>query len=129
MKIITTAISGGVLGPLFFAYIGLQVDLSAVLAVPLFVLLLTLAAFFGKLVGAGVPALWIGFQRPDALMVGVGMTSRGAIQLVVLGIVLELTAVVVKLVVPGLVVVVGFTEVIVKVVVPGLAVVAAAGNG
>ena len=89
MKIITTAISGGVLGPLFFAYIGLQVDLSAVLAVPLFVLLLTLAAFFGKLVGAGVPALWIGFQRPDALMVGIGMTSRGAIQLVVLGIVLE----------------------------------------
>jgi Kef-type K+ transport system membrane component KefB len=89
MKIITTAISGGVLGPLFFAHIGLQVDLSAVLAVPLFVILLILVAFLGKLVGAGVPALWIGLQRPEALMVGVGMASRGAVELVVLSIVLE----------------------------------------
>jgi Kef-type K+ transport system membrane component KefB len=78
-----------VLGPLFFAYIGLQVDLSAVLAVPLFVILLSLVAFLGKFVGAGVPALWIGLQRPEALMVGVGMASRGAVELVVLGIVLE----------------------------------------
>jgi Kef-type K+ transport system membrane component KefB len=89
MKFITTAISGGVLGPLFFAYIGLQVDLSALLAVPLFVILLSLVAFLGKFVGAGVPALWIGLQRPEALMVGVGMASRGAVELVVLGIVLE----------------------------------------
>ena len=89
IKLITTAISGGVLGPLFFAYIGLQVDLSALLAVPLFVILLTIVAFLGKLVGAGLPALWIGLQRSEALMVGVGMTSRGAVELVVLSIMLE----------------------------------------
>jgi Kef-type K+ transport system membrane component KefB len=74
---------------MFFAWIGLQVDLRAVAAIPGIVLVLILVAFLGKLVGAGLPALWIGLDRRQALSVGVGMSARGEMELVILSIVLE----------------------------------------
>ena len=40
--------------------------------------LLIVTAFLGKLVGAGLPALWSGLGRPEALAVGAGMGARGA---------------------------------------------------
>ncbi|MEE9208897.1 MAG: cation:proton antiporter [Kiloniellales bacterium] len=89
LKLIVSALTGGLLGPMFFAWIGLQVDLRAVAAIPGIVLALILVAFLSKLVGAGLPALWIGLDRRQALSVGVGMSARGAMELVVLSIVLE----------------------------------------
>lgn len=86
MKVILTAITGGFLGPLFFASIGLRVDLSAVSGVPLFLACLIAVAFLGKLVGAGLSARWVGLGRRESLAVGVGMSARGAIELVVLSI-------------------------------------------
>jgi Kef-type K+ transport system membrane component KefB len=89
LKLIVGAVTGGLLGPMFFAWIGLKVDLGTFSAVPSFLILLIAVAFAGKVIGAGLPARWIGLPRREALIVGVGMSSRGAMELVVLSIVLE----------------------------------------
>jgi Kef-type K+ transport system membrane component KefB len=89
LRLIVNVLTAGLLGPMFFAWIGLQVDLGAVSAVPGLLLALIAIAFLGKLIGAGLPALWLGFGRREALTVGIGMSGRGAMELVVLGIVLE----------------------------------------
>ena len=89
MKAILTALTSGILGPLFFTSIGLRVDLATVTAVPLFLSLLIAVAFLGKVVGAGLPALWVGLGRREALVVGVGMSARGAVELVVISIAYE----------------------------------------
>jgi Kef-type K+ transport system membrane component KefB len=89
LRLIVTALTSGLLGPIFFAWIGLQLDLATVTAVPSFLLSLIVVAFAGKLIGAGLPALWIGLPLREALAVGVGMSARGAMELVILSIVLE----------------------------------------
>ena len=89
MKLLVTGITGGFLGPLFFASIGLRVELDAVIAVPVFVASLIGVAFIGKVVGAGLPARWAGLSGRDALCVGVGMNARGAVELVVISIAYE----------------------------------------
>lgn len=53
----------GFLAPLFFVAIGLHLDAAEGLHLPVFVSLLVLAAFLGKLVGAGLPAYWSGLDR------------------------------------------------------------------
>jgi Kef-type K+ transport system membrane component KefB len=89
MKLICGAVTSGLLAPLFFASIGLRVDLTAIAAVPLFLILLIAIAFAGKLVGSGLPALWIGLNRRESLAVGIGMSARGAVEFVVLSIAYE----------------------------------------
>ncbi|MBT5456572.1 MAG: cation:proton antiporter [Rhodospirillaceae bacterium] len=89
IKLIGGALASGFLGPLFFAYIGLRVDLSAIITVPGFLGLIILVAFLGKVLGAGVPAYCLGMTRRDALSVGVGMSARGAVELVILSIAYE----------------------------------------
>ena len=73
---IVTGITAGVFGPMFFASIGLSVDLAAVWSIPGFLGLLVALAFFGKLVGAGVPARLIGFSRRDSVALGISMSAR-----------------------------------------------------
>lgn len=89
IQLICGTLTRGVLGPLFFVSIGLQVDLGAVTAVPVFLLLLIAVAFLGKFLGAGIPALLAGFHRREAAIVGIGMSARGAVELVLLSIALE----------------------------------------
>jgi Kef-type K+ transport system membrane component KefB len=79
----------GLFAPLFFASIGMNLDLSAATTIPLFVTLLIIAAFVGKMLGAGAPALWAGFNRRDALAIGTGMSARGAVELIIAGIALD----------------------------------------
>ena len=85
----TTGITQGFLGPLFFVWIGLHVAFEAVVDIPLFVLLLIVIAFLGKLIGSGLPAFWLGLGRSEALSVGIGMSNRGAMELIVVGIAYE----------------------------------------
>jgi Kef-type K+ transport system membrane component KefB len=89
IRLICGTMTRGVLGPLFFISIGLQVNLSAVTAVPVFLFLLIAVAFLGKLLGAGIPALLAGLQRREAAIVGICMSARGAVELVLLSIALE----------------------------------------
>ncbi|MBT6406404.1 MAG: cation:proton antiporter, partial [Rhodospirillaceae bacterium] len=46
-------------------------------------------AFIGKFIGAGVSALAVGMPRKEAAAVGVGMSARGAVELVIADIALE----------------------------------------
>lgn len=87
-KAILKPVTLGILAPVFFAWIGMQLDLGAFSAVPLFLAGLILIAFFGKLIGAGLPALWSGFGRRDATAIGIGMSGRGAVELVIISIAL-----------------------------------------
>lgn len=82
-------LTNGLLGPLFFASIGARLDIGAVTATPLFLALLLIIAFLGKLIGAGLPARLAGFTTREATAVGVGMSGRGAVELVVASIALE----------------------------------------
>ncbi len=89
IKLVCSTVTNGFLAPLFFAYIGLQVDLRAVTEIPLFLLALIAVALAGKLIGAGLPAYWAGLGARDAAAVGVGMSARGAVELIVLSIAYE----------------------------------------
>ncbi len=79
----------GLFAPLFFASIGMHLDLSAATQIPLFVAVLVVVAFAGKLLGAGLPARWVGFRRRDALAIGAGMSARGAVELIIAGVALK----------------------------------------
>jgi Kef-type K+ transport system membrane component KefB len=87
-KSILEPVTLGILGPVFFAWIGMQLDLGAFTAVPWFLAGLVAIAFLGKLLGAGLPALWSGMGRRDAAAIGVGMGGRGAVELVIISIAL-----------------------------------------
>jgi len=84
-----SAITTGFLAPVFFASIGLHLDLGAVGGVPIYLSVLLVIAFAGKLLGAGIPALWMGFSRRESLAVGTAMSARGAVELIVAGIALR----------------------------------------
>lgn len=56
MKLIVTGITQGVLGPLFFIWIGTHVEIVTLTSIPLFMTFLLLIAFAGKIVGSGLPA-------------------------------------------------------------------------
>ncbi len=88
-KAILEPVTLGILGPVFFAWIGMQLDLGAFGAVPLFLAGLIAIAFLGKLIGAGLPALWSGLDRRNAAAVGIGMSGRGAIELIIVSIALS----------------------------------------
>ncbi|MEQ9060910.1 MAG: cation:proton antiporter [Gammaproteobacteria bacterium] len=77
------ALAHGFLGPIFFVSIGFHLDLSALAATPGFVAVLVLAAFLGKILGAGGAALANGFERRAALAIGVSMSARGVVELIV----------------------------------------------
>ncbi len=79
----------GFFAPLFFASIGISVDLRAITEIPLFLAALIVAAFVGKTLGSGLAARGCGMSARDAAAVGVGMNARGAVELVVAGIALN----------------------------------------
>lgn len=89
LKHIIETATFGFLAPIFFAWIGLQFSPAVFGEIPLVVAALILIALLGKIVGAGLPALWTGLDRREALAVGVGMTGRGAVELVVLSVALN----------------------------------------
>jgi Kef-type K+ transport system membrane component KefB len=84
-----SGITSGFLRPIFFVSIGLHLDFIGISQVPGFVVVLILIAFVSKLVGSGLPAYWLGLSRRESLMVGFGMSGRGAVELIVAGVALE----------------------------------------
>jgi Kef-type K+ transport system membrane component KefB len=89
---VTSRVSGvtsGFLAPIFFASIGIHLDLSAATTAPLFLAVLLLVAASGKLLGAGGVAYICGLSRREALGVGAGMMGRGAVELIIADIALR----------------------------------------
>jgi len=80
--------------PVFFVVIGMQVDFGAMfdssdgsqLTVISFAIVLTVFAIISKIVGAGLPALGVGFNALGAWRVAIGMLPRGEVALIIAGI-------------------------------------------
>ena len=75
-----------VLVPVFFCVLGMLVDLQAMTAALGFGALLTALAIVSKVVGCGVPALGVGFNRRGAWRIGLGMLPRGEVALIIAGV-------------------------------------------
>jgi len=85
----TSGITTGFLAPIFFASIGLHLDLAAFSNIPLFLAVLVAVAIGCKLIGAGLPAYWVGLSSRQSLVVGIGMSGRGAVELIIADIALR----------------------------------------
>ncbi|MGV8086999.1 MAG: cation:proton antiporter [Candidatus Woesearchaeota archaeon] len=68
---------------IFFISIGIVVELSAFYTLFWFILALTLVAILTKVLGAGFSAYKMGFNKKDALIVGVGMAPRGEVAFII----------------------------------------------
>ena len=82
-------VTSGFLGPIFFATIGLAFEPAAIAAVPVFVAALILIGCFGKFFGAGLPVLAAGYGWCESAAVGVGMSGRGVVTIIVASIALQ----------------------------------------
>ncbi len=80
--------SFGFFGPLFFAWVGFSVTFSGQV-LSLFLPLIILAAFGGKLIGGFLGARISGLSSKSSFIVGVGMNGRAAVELVVAQVALE----------------------------------------
>ena len=76
-----------IFAPIFFAYVGAQINLAEIVGIDLFafVLILTLA-MVGKLLGCGIPGYIFLRNRIQAQRIGIGMSSRGEVGIVIAGI-------------------------------------------
>lgn len=72
------------LSPIFFASIGLKVNLPEMnLQIVLFALVLVIVAVLTKVLGCGLGAKMCGYKNYQAKRIGVGMISRGEVALIV----------------------------------------------
>ena len=72
--------------PVFFVVMGMLVDLKAMWATLAFGLVLSLLAVISKVIGCGLPALFVGFNRLGAVRIGIGMLPRGEVALIIAGV-------------------------------------------
>jgi len=84
-----SGITRGFLAPIFFVSVGFTLDFSAAGQVPVFIVSLTLLALASKVIGSGFPAYWAGFSKRESILVGIGMSGRGAVELIIAGVALE----------------------------------------
>ena len=76
-----------IFAPLFFAIIGVQVDLRGININVLYLAGLIVAiAIITKLIGCGIPSMIFLKDRGKAMKVGVGMISRGEVGLIIAGV-------------------------------------------
>lgn len=70
--------------PMFFASVGLKVELDGITgSLLVFSLILLAVAVLTKIIGCGLGARICGFNNHEALQVGIGMVSRGEVALIV----------------------------------------------
>ncbi len=74
--------------PIFFCVMGMMVNLSTVFSshILIFGAIYTIASIAGKVLGCGLPSLFLNFNTRGALRVGLGMTPRGEVTLLMAGI-------------------------------------------
>ena len=75
-----------ILVPVFFVVMGMLVDVGSMLNALVFGLIISGLAVLSKLFGSGVPALFSGFNLRGSSRIGVGMTPRGEVALIIAGI-------------------------------------------
>lgn len=74
--------------PIFFCVMGMMVDLSTMVSqhILVFGVIYTLAGIAGKVIGCGLPSLFLNFNLRGAARIGLGMTPRGEVTLLMAGI-------------------------------------------
>ena len=73
-----------IFGAIFFISLGILADLRALdWHAVFFVAALTVVALLTKAVGCGLPARWLGMPPRDALAVGIGMSPRGEVAMII----------------------------------------------
>ena len=76
-----------IFAPIFFAFIGAQINLAEIFRIEVFALTLILVlALLSKFIGCGLPAFVFLRNRVQAQRIGIGMASRGEVGVVVAGI-------------------------------------------
>lgn len=83
-------LSYGFFGPIFFTSLAFHLDFTAFKTAPLFLTVIILAAFAGKMIGSGGIALAIGLNRLEATVIGLAMNNRAAVELIVAAIGLQM---------------------------------------
>ena len=77
-------ISYMLLSPIFFASIGIQVDLSGMNSqLVLFTVVLVIIAIISKIIGCGLGAKLCRYSNRECIQIGMGMVSRGEVALIV----------------------------------------------
>jgi Kef-type K+ transport system membrane component KefB len=71
------------LGPIFFTSLAFHLDFTAVVTLPWFLAAVLIVAILGKVVGAGGAALLQKVKPVKALVIGLAMNSRGAVELII----------------------------------------------
>ncbi|MGP8320980.1 MAG: cation:proton antiporter [Methanosarcinaceae archaeon] len=74
----------GIFVPIFFAFIGMSVELEILKTSGLFAALVVILALLGKLIGGFIGTRLIGFDYHDSLVFGLGMMPRAGVELVVI---------------------------------------------
>ncbi len=72
--------------PVFFVVMGMLVDVGSMLNAVVFGLILSVLAILSKVFGCGIPALATRFNFLGSARIGVGMTPRGEVALIIAGI-------------------------------------------
>ena len=71
-------------GPIFFASIGLKTDIDGISNTLLvFTIIFIVMALISKIIGCGLMSKLCGFKNKEALIIGVGMMTRGEVALIV----------------------------------------------
>lgn len=78
-----TAVLEWVFAPVFFLSLGILVNIRLPLELWVFAIALTVVAFLTKLVGCGLPARYSGMSKKDAIVVGVGMSPRMEVAMII----------------------------------------------
>lgn len=81
----------GFLMPVFFATLAFHIHFEWNLSFLFFALFITLAAILVKLIGCGLGALAFRYSLRESAIIGFGMNGRGAVELVIVAIVIELS--------------------------------------
>jgi Kef-type K+ transport system membrane component KefB len=85
------AISYGFLTPIFFATLGFHLQFEWSISFVVFAFVITLVAILGKFLGCGFGAKFVGLSTSESVVIGVGMNGRGAVELVVASVVINLS--------------------------------------
>jgi len=74
--------------PVFFTVMGMLVNVGALMSadVLIFGIVYSVGAIFAKMVGCGLPALFLNFNKLGAIRIGLGMVPRGEVALIIAGI-------------------------------------------
>jgi len=84
-------LSYGFLMPVFFASLAFHIHFQWNLSFLLLVAAITITAIIGKLVGCGIGALSFRYSMRESAIIGFGMNGRGAVELVIIAVVIALS--------------------------------------